>query len=224
MKLELPSISQVHSRGFVDGPFNQPHYTSTNERYPALPQIQPQASSSSDTSSPRGGSFSTSSAVNSNHSSNTSYSSSVHGGHPHTGLKTPSPEQTPQNGFHPQETPYGVNNHNYAYNPPSYNSMNHQQPYMDVHQQPHISTQGHPVSSAPPTSLPHYSQYGPQPPILQPGPGSYSGQSSYGNYAYNGVSHPQSAGHPGSASMSSQLIPQPLSLPGEYNFFPFPFI
>ncbi|KAI9688829.1 MAG: hypothetical protein M1822_001186 [Bathelium mastoideum] len=78
-----------------------------------------------------------------------------------------------------------------------------------------MTTQGHPVSSAPPTSLPHYSQYGQQqqPPLLQPGPGSYSGQGSYGHYGYNGVSQPQSAGHPGSASMGSALIPQPLSLP-----------
>ncbi|KAF2236332.1 apses-domain-containing protein [Viridothelium virens] len=93
--------------------------------------------------------------------------------------------------------------------------MNHPQPsYMDVHQQPHMSTQAHPVSSAPPTTLPHYSQYGQQPPLLQPGPGSYSGQSSYSHYGYNGVSQPQSAGHPGTASMGSQLMPQPpISLP-----------
>ena len=217
MKLELPSISQVQSRGFVDAPFNPTHYASANERYSALPQIQPQASSSSDTSSPRGGTFSTSSAVNSNHSSNTSYSSSIHSSNPHTGLKTPSPEHAPPNGFPTQESPYSVNGNSYGYNAPPYGSMNHPQPYMDV-QQPHLSTQGHPASSAPPTtSLPHYSHYSQQPAILHSGPGSYPTQGSY-HYGYTGVSQPQSAGHPGSASMGSQLMPQPLSLPGKAIF------
>ncbi|KAI9704561.1 MAG: hypothetical protein M1820_005474 [Bogoriella megaspora] len=99
--------------------------------------------------------------------------------------------------------------------------MNYSQPHMEVHQT-HMSAPGHPVSSAPPTSLSHYSQYGQQP-LLQPGPGSYSAPGSYGHYsAYNGVSQPPSAGHPGSASMGSQMMPQPISLPAMSTTIPGP--
>ncbi|KAI9790228.1 MAG: hypothetical protein M1833_001972 [Piccolia ochrophora] len=65
-----------------------------------------------------------------------------------------------------------------------------------------------------------YSHYG-QPPLLQPGPGSYTPtQGSYGQYGYtNGVTSPPSAGHNSSGSIvgsqvPAQLLPLPALPPG----------
>ncbi|KAI9707320.1 MAG: hypothetical protein M1836_000280 [Candelina mexicana] len=92
--------------------------------------------------------------------------------------------------------------------------MNQAQPYMDVHQSHMSGGQPHPPQSAPAGGLSHYQQYQ-QPPLLQHGPGSYSpAPSSYGQYGYaNGVTSPQSAGHPGATSMGSQVPAQLLPLP-----------
>ncbi|KAI9848419.1 MAG: hypothetical protein M1837_000214 [Sclerophora amabilis] len=98
--------------------------------------------------------------------------------------------------------------------------MNQSQPYMDVHQS-HMSG-GQPQTPQTVTSggIPHYSPYT-QPSLLQPGPGSYPpAQGSYGQYAYgNGVTSPQSAGHPSSSSMvgsqvAAQMLPLPAMTPG----------
>lgn len=224
-KLELPSISQVHSRGPVDAPWYNtqftPRPTVSSERLPALPQIQSGANPSSNSSSPRGGSISSASAINSSASSHTSYSSSVNGSH--SGFKTPSPEQTPQTlGRDPhslngqsQESPFAQQHQQsgYGYATDSYANMNQMQSYADV-QQHHMPNPGHATSSGPPSTIGHYASYQ-QPPYLQPGPTNsmvqgYSYQSSYGN------GMPPT---PSTATMTNSLVPASLPLPGETRRF-----
>lgn len=195
-KLELPSISQVHSRGPAEASWYSSHFTprsvASSERLPGLPQLQAQASSSN-SPSPRGGSFSGGSVNLGSASSITSYSSSVNG---HTsGFKTPSPQQISQNlkenhglnAHSQQDSPYSHHNtvQGYAYGGDSYSSMNAMQSYADVHP-PHMSANpGHAPSSGPPSGLGHY-YTGQQPPLLQPGPQSYpSTQGSYSQYGYS---------------------------------------
>ncbi|KAK8437603.1 apses transcription factor-like protein StuA [Phyllosticta citricarpa] len=203
-KLELPSISQVHSRGPVDSSWYstqfQPRPTVSSERLPALPQIQSGANTSSNSSSPRGGSISSASAIHSSASSHTSYSSSINGGH--SGFKTPSPEQTPQtlgrdphslNG-HAHESPYTHQHHSgYSYGTDTYGSMNQMQSYPDVNQQHMSATPTHATSTGPPSTMGYTNS------LVQ---GSYY-PTSYGN----GLPTPSSSG------MSSALIPAPLPLP-----------
>ncbi|KAH0538466.1 hypothetical protein FGG08_004915 [Glutinoglossum americanum] len=202
----------------------------SSERPPVLPIPQPQGSSSSSSSSPRVGSLGSSSILNS------VPSSSFTNGNPSNGLKTPSPSQTPSglgpvpHGLpvqSPQQSPYSnsqQSNQGYTYGHDSYNTMNQSmgqsQPYMDFHQS-HISG-GQPQAPQTVTSggLSHYPA---QPPLLQPGPGTYSpAQGSFGQYGYaNGASSPQSAGHPASAPMmgagvQAQLLP----LPGQQGLIP----
>lgn len=189
----------------------------SSERLPALPQIQPQASGSSTSSSPRGGSFSAASVDNGSASSHTSYSASVNG-HA-TGYKTPSPEQVPQslnrdgqplNVQSQQASPYGTQQ-GYGYPQEGYNSMNQMQSYPDVHQSQMSAATAHAPASAPPGSLSHYSyQTGPSmiPPVQQ----YASGPPGYPAYGYpNGV--PSQL--PASSSMSNALVPQSIQLPGK---------
>lgn len=195
----------------------------SSERLPALPQIQAQAATSSNSSSPRGGSFSSASVVNGSASSNTSYSSSVNG--QTTGYKTPSPEQTPQslnrdgqpvNAQSQQESPYGTQQgvQGYGYPADHYNSMNQMQSYTEVHPSHMSAATAHAPSSGAPSSLSHYS-YPQQPPLLQPGPQYPSGPGGYPPYGYgNGV--PSQL--PASSSMSNAMVPQALPLPGELIF------
>lgn len=224
-KLELPSISQVHSRGPVDAPWYNtqftPRPTVSSERLPALPQIQSGANPSSNSSSPRGGSISSASAINSSASSHTSYSSSVNGSH--SGFKTPSPEQTPQTlGRDPhslngqsQESPFAQQHQQsgYGYATDSYANMNQMQSYADV-QQHHMPNPGHATSSGPPSTIGHYASYQ-QPPYLQPGPT---------NPMVQGYSYPSSYGNgmpptPSTATMNNSLVPASLPLPGETTCF-----
>lgn len=167
-------------------------------------------------SSPRVGSFSVPSLANGSNSSNTSYASSVDGA-AYSGLKTPSPEQAQHSdhstsGAYPAATstsqPLGSA---YHYNSELYSSMNQAQSYMDVSQSHMTNSHGSVSAPGPPTSLPHYS-YG-QPQALQPASHSYQ-PTSYGQYAYsNGIAPLSSGGHPVSASMGLQSVPQSLPLP-----------
>ncbi|KAI8937927.1 hypothetical protein NX059_005610 [Plenodomus lindquistii] len=213
VKLELPSISSVHARGPVDTWYHQ-NFTlksaPSSERLPILPQIQPHASASSNSSSPRGGSFSSGGA-----SSNTSYAASNHG--QATGFKTPSPEQTPQSlnrsgqpssAQSTQSSHFG-NQEGYGSSPAGYNSMNQMQSYADVHQ-PHMSTAAHAPASGPPAGLSHYA-YPPQSSMMQPQQQHQYGAPPTGYpYAYgNGV--PSQI--PASSSMNNALVPSTLQLP-----------
>ncbi|MBE7181234.1 MAG: hypothetical protein INR71_08500 [Terriglobus roseus] len=92
-----------------------------------------------------------------------------------------------------------------------YASMNSIQPAYDVHQS-HMSQH---ASSGPPSGIGHYAQYH-QPPLLQPGPQSYSSApSAYSQYHYGGGMS-QSGGHPPSSSMGNPMLQQSLPLPGEF--------
>ncbi|KAF1810913.1 apses-domain-containing protein, partial [Eremomyces bilateralis CBS 781.70] len=209
-KLELPSISQVHPRGTVDASWYNSHYTPrpavSSERLPGLPQIQHASSSTS--SSPRGGSFSSGSVgAHDSVGSATSYSSSVNGNA--ATFKTPSPESTPhstrnghalhalgQNGSpYPPQNPEG-------YPCPEAYNMNQIQPYGDVHAQPHVPSTG------PPPAMGHYQPY-----QSQPLPQTYSSTpTSYtAPYAYpSAPQHQQPQAYPPSSSMSSSLMPMTL--------------
>lgn len=194
----------------------------SSERLPALPQIQPHASGSSTSSSPRGGSFSSNSTKNSSASSNTSYATSANG---HTtGLKTPSPEQTPQvlirdgqpvNVKLQQGSPYG-NQQSYGYPQEGYNSMNQMQSYTDVHPSHMSAATAHAPASAAPASLSQYA-YPHQAALLQPGPQYASAPAGYPSYGYaNGVP----AQLPASSSMTNNMVPQSIQLPGEFDAIP----
>lgn len=95
--------------------------------------------------------------------------------------------------------------------------MDHAQSYLDVHQS-HISAGSQPT---PPTvtsaAVAHYSPYG-QPPLLQPGSATAysSAQASYGHYPYpNGITSPQTSGHPSTTPAPGSQVPaQLLPLPG----------
>ncbi|CAI6335432.1 unnamed protein product [Periconia digitata] len=217
--LALPSISSVHARGPVDTWYNSnyaPKPSVSSERLPALPQIHPHATTSA-SSSPRGGSFSSSSVDHGSTSSNTSYSASVNG--QATGFKTPSPEQHPQSlnrdgqAVHvssQQTSPYGTQQ-GYGYSPDGYNSnsMNQMQSYADVHQPQMSAATAHAPATAAPGSLSHYS-YPSQPPLLPPGSQYASAPAAYPQYGYpNGV--PSQL--PVSSSMSNAMVPQSLQLP-----------
>jgi len=226
-KLELPSISQVQTRGPADIPWLNHHHSSqrslfSSDRLPnlQLPQTYP-TSVSSGTNSSRIGSLDSSSNYSSNHytPSLTSASSypSVNNG---TGLKTPSPSpaSSAQPHVHTEDTvqqaQYPSQPHSsqvYGQDSESYSSaMNPSQQYVDS-QHSHMS--GGP-SYAPQSQtsggMAHYPQYPQQAPPLQPVHGSYAPSSSYGQYGYaTGVTSPQAAGQPSNA----QLLP----LPGETN-------
>jgi len=183
----------------------------SSERLPPLPQIQSHASASSDSSSPRGGSFSSGGA-----SSNTSYASSTHA--QAAGFKTPSPEQTPQsldrNRLPPSaqsvhSSPYGPQE-GYGFSPAGYNSMNQMQSYADVHP-PHMSAATHAPASAAPAGLSHYA-YPPQSSMMPSQHQQYgSAPGGYPPYGYpNGVQSQL----PASSSMNSALVPSTLQLPG----------
>lgn len=183
----------------------------SSERLPAL-----QASASSTSSSPRGGSFSASSVDHGSASSHTSYSASVNG--QTAGFKTPSPEQTPQSLKGPsqplhvqsqQSPPYGTQQ-GYSYSPEGY-SMNQMQSYPDVHQPQMSAATAHAPASAAPGGLSHYS-YPPQPSLLPPGNQYGSAPPGYPSYGYpNGV--PSQL--PASSSMNNPLVPQAIQLPGK---------
>jgi len=187
----------------------------SSERLPPFAPIHTQpAPASSASSSPRGGSFSASSA-NGSASSHTSYSSSINGA---SSYKTPSPEHTPQHLNAPshQESPYHQQGaQGYGYTGDSYSNMNQIQPYpTDVHQ-PHMSGASVHGSSSGPPAIGHYGQYQhPHPPLLQPGPQAYSSAPPY-QYPYNGIGTP-STGNPAATPMSSAMVPQSLPLPGKF--------
>ena len=231
-KLELPSISQVHTRGPVDNPWYNSHYSQrsllSGDRLPNLHLPQ------SYTPSPSYGSSSSRSGLSdsslngnggqypSSQTSNSSYPSANSG----IGLKTPSPSPTsqsiaPHSHSLPEETtehpeyssqPQGIQSYNQVAEPYSV-TMNQPQQYMDSHQ-PHMSAaQSYAPQPTTAGGMSHYPQYQQQPPVLQTGPGGYAQPPSSYQYSYsNGVTSPQGS-HPVSSSIGSQMNPM-LPLPG----------
>jgi len=163
--------------------------------------IQQQTSSSSVGSSPRAGSYSSSSAGNKPYDSSTSYTPSVDG-HKVNGLHSPSSEQFsyPSSATHVYSSaPYQPN----PLSPQTYSSMNQPQPYMEM-------SPAHAPTSGLAPSIGQYS-YGP-PQALQPASHSYA-PSNYGGYAYPHSMAPMAPSHPVTSSMGGQMVPQPLPLP-----------
>lgn len=200
-KLELPSISQVHSRGPVDGSWYDAQYASR-------PTIVKGSSSAS--SSPRGGAYSNSSAYNGSVSSGTSYAPSTT--EQPGSIKTPPPDNTPQafNREH-HNSPYlhQAGTQTFGYQSDSYNSMNQIGPHSNVHQS-HMATAYQTPATGPPTAMGHYAPY--QPPLLQPGPQYSAAPSPYAQHQYGNQ-------YPVSSSMSSTMVPSPMSLPGLLCYF-----
>lgn len=186
----------------------------SNERLPALPQIQSHPSASSNSSSPRGDSISSGSVVGGSAGSQTSYAASING--QTSGFKTPSPEQTPQslnrdpqsaNAHSVQSSPFGTQD-GYGFAPGGYNSMNQMQSYADVHQS-HMATATHAPASAPPSGLSHYSYPQQQSSMMQPQHQYSQGPPGY-PYGYpTGV--PSQI--PASSSMNPAMVPSTLQLP-----------
>ncbi|GIC84965.1 KilA-N domain-containing protein [Aspergillus udagawae] len=222
-KLELPSISQVHTRGPVDIPWYNHHAAErpllSGDKLPALslptasqPIVSGQSYRASYEESVPG---STSSSARTSLSSGTAPTISeartppsvdlVAGGHGRLSLESSASQdytvaQNPaSDSYYPNPTPLG--------------SMNQTQPYMDVHSS-HLSS-AQPYASQAPTAgaMAHYPQYHQQPPVLQPA-STYGPASSYSQYAYpSGVASSQPAPPPPSTSMSSQVPAQLLPLP-----------
>ena len=233
-KLELPSISQVHTRGPVDVPWYNSHYSQrpilSGDRLPNLhlPQSYTSTPPYGSSSSRSGLSDSSLNGNGSHYPSSQTSTSSYPSANSGIGLKTPSPSPTSQNiGAHspglPEDPvehpvyssqPQGIQPYTQVTEPYSI-AMNQPQQYMDSHQS-HMSA-GQSYAPQPTTAggMSHYPQYQQQPPVLQTGPGGYAPPpSSYGQYSYsNGVASPQGGNHPVSSSISSQMNAM-LPLPG----------
>lgn len=239
-KLELPSISQVHTRGPVDVPWFNSHHSQrplfSGDRLPNLQLPQSYAATASyGPNSSRIGLVDSSAVGHSNQypSSQTS-SSSYSNSQPGIGLRTPSPSPTSQSivsqshGLpdEPTEQPeYSHQSSTIAQYTPiaeSYSNTMNQPQYLDSHQ-PHMSAaQSYAPQPTTAGSMSHYPHYQQQPSVLQPGPGNYApSPSNYGQYAYaNGVTSPQSAGQPVSSSMGQPINSSLLPLPGNPNLLP----
>ncbi|KAJ5668875.1 hypothetical protein N7462_009945 [Penicillium macrosclerotiorum] len=204
-KLELPSISQVHTRGPADIPWYNHHAAErpvfSGDRLPALSlPTAPQAPSRTvypevpDSSSSARTSLSGVSAVQEPRS-------------------PPPAADLGTQGRLSLDSEYGIApTDSYYPSPTSLGSMNQTQPYMDVHS--HLSSaQPYAPQAATAGAMSHY-PYHQQPPVLQP-TSSYA-PASYPQYGYpNAVTSPPT-GHPPPASsmggqMPSQLLPLPVA-------------
>lgn len=234
-KLELPSISQVHTRGPVDVPLYNSHYSQrpvlSGDRLPNLHLPQSYASTASyGPTTTRTGVGESHSGGHNQYSASTTSSSSYTTAQSSVGLKTPSPSPTshnlPSHPGVPDESPdpsdYSQPNstisHYAPVTEPFHPTMNQSQQYLDSHQ-PHMSagqSYAPQATTAGSTSL--YSPYQQQLSVLQSGPPSYgSSASSYGQYGgyTNGVTSPQGTGQPVSGSMGQQMNSGLLPLPGK---------
>jgi len=205
----------------------------SSERLPAfsLPQYQG-TSSSTGTLSSRVGSLDSSSNPGSSHYNSSQTSSfSYQNGSSRGDIKTPSPTQTsyslseqvrdiPTDTSHHSEYPNTQpNTQSHVHTTDPYSNMNQAPSYMDAHQSHMSGGQSYAPQVATAGGMSHYPQYQQQPPVLQPGPGSYApSPGSYGQYGYtNGVTSPQSAAQSVSAPMGSQVPAQLLPLPGKFD-------
>ena len=215
-KLDLPSISQVQTRGPSDVPYYHPHARSlpVHERLPSLttlpqPQPQPQHQQSSyplSRSSPRVSSIS--SATSSHAGSLSSFTSAPSSGGPKT-PGTLSPNLPPSTGISGPPAPAGA-----AYD--HYPAMN--QTGTEMYYQHMPSSQ-----AAPPPPVSSYNPHQ-QPPLLQPGPAQYPAPPPhYPQYSYtNGLASPSTGPPSVSNPMTSQaVLPLPSvgsqpGMPGAY--------
>jgi protein SOK2 len=195
VKLDLPSISQVHTRGQDSLPypesFHRPSYI-PGERLPSLASLPPGQAYSPGTSSPRV------SSIASSHGSHADSQSSFTSAPSSLGPKTPSPT-FPVNAITGPATSIAT-----------YDAMNQGQP--DMYYQHMSAPQPHTPQTVTSGAMSHYAQQ--QPHLLHPGPSQYGHPPpSYNGYGYtNGLTSP-----PAAAPVSNQMGgPQPnvLPLPG----------
>ncbi|KAI2769602.1 hypothetical protein DTO012A8_5415 [Penicillium roqueforti] len=208
-KLELPSISQVHTRGPADIPWYNHHAA---ER-PLLPGDKlPALSLPTATQGLSRTAYHDSSATNSTTSSaRTSLSgASVPTNEPRSPSSADLSGNQGRLSLDSSATEYSLPhsvNEGYYPSPTSLGSMNQTQSYMDVHS--HMSSaQSYAPQGATAGAMSHYQYHG-QPPVMQPA-SSYA-PAAYPQYGYApGVSSP--AGHPPTSmggQMQSQLLPLP---------------
>ena len=197
-KLELPSISQVHT-----GPAENPWYNPNAER-PLLSGDKLPALSLPTATAPSRAYHQDSSASNSARTSLSS-ASAVQVQEP----RSPPPEL----GRLSLESEYPIPQEGYYPSPTSLGSMNQAPPYMDVHS--HLSSaQPYASQGATAGAMSHY-PYHQQPPVLQPA-SSYA--PSYPQYGYppSGVTSPPTGHPPPASSMGGQMSTQLLPLPGKF--------
>lgn len=206
-KLDLPSISQVPTRGQSDNPYySAPRPAYMTERLPSLPPVNSQQGYSSSTGSPPG------SALGSSNGSHAGSQSSYTSAASSLGGKTP---PTPAHSDYPAIP--GPVTTTAGYEPyPAMNQAPQDPNSMYYAQQPHMA------GSAPPpvtSSMAHYPP--PQPPLLQPGPAQYStAPHPYPQYGYgSGLTSPPAA--PVSGGMPQNVLPLPgqPGMPNQYSGF-----
>ncbi|KAJ5486415.1 hypothetical protein N7530_000715 [Penicillium desertorum] len=213
-KLELPSISQVHTRGPADIPWYNPHAAERpllpGDKLPALSlptatqglsrAAYPDPSVTNSTNSSARTSLSGAS-VPVNEPRSPPSSADLSGTQGRLSLDSSAPTE--------YSLPPSVNEGYYP-SPTSLGSMNQTQPYMDVHA--HMSSaQSYAPQGATAGAMSQYQYHG-QPPVMQPA-SSYA-PAAYPQYGYpTGVTSPPT-GHPPSSmggQMPAQLLPLPVS-------------
>ena len=236
-KLELPSISQVQTRGPADIPWFSSHYSQrpilTGDRLPDLHLPQSYvANTPYNSAASRIGSSDHFPTGQGNHQQS-SHTSSYHHVNSEIGLKTPSPSPASQcsvPSIHdlPENTTESTeysqpsqNAQNYSQTADHFSStMNQQQQYLDSQQSQMPAGQSYPPSTTA-GGMSQYSSYQhQQPPVLQPGPGNYApSPAHYTQYGYpNGITSPQGPGHPVSSSMGPQMNSGLLPLPSKHTY------
>ncbi|KAJ6083742.1 hypothetical protein N7467_007877 [Penicillium canescens] len=210
-KLELPSISQVHTRGPADIPWYNPHAAErpllSGDKLPALSlptatqgisrtaYQDPNSANSSARTSLSGASIPV------NEPRSPPPSADLSGTQGRLSLDSSAPTE--------YSLPPSVNDGYYP-SPTSLGSMNQAQPYMDVHS--HMSSaQSYAPQGTTAGAMSHY-QYPQQPPVMQPS-ASYA-PVSYPQYGYHtGATSPPTGQPPSSmgGQMPAQLLPLPVS-------------
>ena len=213
-KLELPSISQVQTRGPVDSPWYSSNYSRSKLPGDRLPDLHLPQSYTSTTARVGGPEH-----LSSTHGIPypTAHTGSYSENNTGIGLKTPSPSPTslcsapPLHGL-PDDSEgrsdFTQSNH---YTQPTghySNAMNQQHQYLESQQSQMSGGQPYAPHSTTAGGMPQYSTYAQQqPPPLQPGPGSYAQSPGY-QYGYpNSIASPSGPGHPVSSSMGGQMNP-----------------
>ena len=230
--LELPSLPQVHTRGPVDVPWYNPHYSQRpppSDRLPDLHLPQSYASPSFGANSHRAAADSSSNSRSAQYSVPPDNSSSYTANHPETGLKTPTPSPTSQkltvqsHGLAEERADLpayssgrqGAPTYTQAAEP-AFSNMNQPPQYMDSHQSHIPSSQSYAPQQPSSNGMSQYPPYQQPTQVLHSGSGAYApSPTGYPQYGYaNSVSSPQGPGQQGSASMG-HMNPGLPSLPSE---------
>lgn len=205
-KLDLPSISQVQTRGQSDAPYyNAPRPAYMPPERLSLPPVKAQQSYSSSTGSPPGSSLG--SSISSHAGSQSSYTSAA----PSLGAKTPpTPSSADYPGIHGSVTNAG------GYKAYSATNQAPQDPNSMYYQQQHSHIPG----SAPPPVSSSMAQYPPPPqPLLQPGPQYQPPQHPYSQQYGPYVNSPPAGPVPGGMGPNVLPLPGQPGMPNQYSGF-----